>query len=326
MTQLGFAVEVQPFHCTAAALVPLPLLGAGVSGLALLLAPLLVLAAPPPWTALLVWASGAVSLALLAAGAALGHGPPGWAGATRREANLIATRSTTVRRWIVAHLDTKAQGHSMAGRLVAVWVLIVAAGGLTALATLRLAGPVPVVLVIGGAALAVVAGTLAGRGRLRGETRGARDNGSGVVAAITAARVVRDPQVGILITGAEELGLIGARVFARDRRPSLSGADVINLDTLDDRGPVWVVSHDPRGDVLAAREAARLSGLGLVVRRRRLPLGILTDSLALARAGASAVTIARLDWRTLSLIHTPRDTPDELALETAGAIGRAVAG
>jgi hypothetical protein len=62
------------------------------------------------------------------------------------------------------------------------------------------------------------------------------------------------------------------------------------------------------------------------VRRRRLPLGILTDSVALARAGAAAITIARLDWHTLRRIHTPRDTPEDLALDTAQRAGRAVAG
>lgn len=326
LTDLGFAVEIQPFRCTAAALVPLPLVGAGLGWLALVLAPLLVLSTPPPWLALALWLGGAASLALLATGAAAGHGPAAWAGAPRDDANLIATRSPAVHRWIVAHLDTKAQGHSMAGRLIAVWLLVCAAIALTVLAVARLAGPISVAATATGAGLAVVAGTLASRGRLRGATQGARDNGSGVLAALAAAEATRDPGVGILITGAEELGLVGSRRFVRDRATALAGAEIVNLDTIDDRGLLWVVSHDARGDVLAEREAARLGGLGISVRRRRLPLGILTDSLALARAGASAVTIARLDWSTLRRIHTPADTPDGLALEAAERVGRAVVG
>lgn len=326
LIDLGFAVEVQPFSCTAAALVPLPLLGAGLGGLALLLGPLLVLPAAPPWSAAAVWLVGVVSLGLLAAGAAQGHGPAAWAGPTRQDANLIATRSPTVRRWIVAHLDSKAQGHSMAGRLVAVWLLICAAVALTGLAAARLTGPVPVLPALLAVALAVLAGALAGRGRLRGATRGARDNGSGVVAAIAGAAIAGDTSVGVLITGAEELGMIGARRFAAEWGAQLQGAEVVNLDTIDDRGPIWVVSHDARGDVLAEREAVRLAGLGLPVRRRRLPLGILTDSLVLARAGAAAITIARLDWGTLGRIHTPKDAPDGLELETAARVGRTMAG
>jgi hypothetical protein len=105
---------------------------------------------------------GVVSLGLLAAGAAQGHGPAAWAGPTRQDANLIATRSPTVRRWIVAHLDSKAQGHSMAGRLVAVWLLICAAVALTGLAAARLTGPVPVLP--GWPAAAGSGGQPAGRG------------------------------------------------------------------------------------------------------------------------------------------------------------------
>ncbi len=326
LTDLGFAVEVQPFRCTGAALVPLPLAGAGLGWLALVLFPLLVLPTPPPWLALTLWLTGAASVALLGAGAAAGHGPAAWRGPLREDANLIATRSPVVHRWIVAHLDTKAQGHSMAGRLGAVWLMVCAALALTALAAVRLAEPLPIPVAALTAGLAVAAGTLARRGRLRGATQGARDNGSGVVAALALAEATRDPGIGILITGAEELGLVGARVFARERAPALASADVVNFDTIDDRGPLWVVSHDARGDALAAREAARLGGLGLPVRRRRLPLGILTDSLAIARAGAPAITIARLDRRTLARIHTPADTPDDLALEPAERVGRALAG
>jgi hypothetical protein len=326
LESLGYHVQTQPFRCTAAALVPLPLAGAGLGWLALVLAPLLALPGPPGWLALAVWTLGALSLALLALGAAAGYGPVAWFGPIRNDANLIATRSPDVRRWIVAHLDTKAQGHSMAGRLVAVWVMVLAVLALTTLCLLRLEGPLPAWSAGAGSALAVVAGMLAARGRLRGATPGARDNASGVLAALAAAERLDDPQVGVLITGGEELGLVGARLLVRDRRALLAGTEVINFDTLDDRGPVWVVHHDERGRELARREAAKLARLGYDVRRRRLPLGILTDSLAFARMGVPAITIARLDWRTLQTIHTPSDQPDGLSLATAQRLGGALAG
>jgi hypothetical protein len=71
--------------------------------------------------------------------------------------------------------------------------------------------------------------------------------------------------------------------------------------------------------------AQRLGPLGLAVRTRRLPLGILVDSLPLARAGAAAVTVGRLTWRTLRVIHTPADVPDDLSLDAAEQVGRAIA-
>jgi hypothetical protein len=49
------------------------------------------------------------------------------------------------------------------------------------------------------------------------------------------------------------------------------------------------------------------------------------DSLPLARAGAAAVTVGRLTWRTLRVIHTPADIPDGLSLDPAERIGRAIA-
>ena len=175
-----------------------------------------------------------------------------------------------------------------------------------------------------GTALALVAGTLAGRGRLRGRSQGARDNGSGIVAALTAAETTSDPKIGVLITAAEEFGLVGARVFAR-LGGGAAGAEFVNLDTLDQEGTLYIVSHDARGERLARRLEPGLLRIGLPLRRRRLPLGIFVDSAPLARAGAASITIGRLTWNTLRRIHTPADTPDGLSLELAEQVGRTVA-
>lgn len=322
LASLGYTVSRQQFRFHPTALLGFPILGAGAGAAALLALPLLVLPAVPGWGALAVW------LLILAASACLAGGvAAGWLtfGEAREDANLVAVRGGgTPRRWIVAHLDTKAQAQSMAGRLVAVWILLaaIAAGGGLGLA--RLWGPVPLWTAGLGAALAIVAGALAGRGRLRGSSQGARDNGSGIVAALAFAEATRDDDTGVLITGAEEFGLVGARMYARIRG-SLAGASVINLDTIDSEGTLFVVSHDSAGAAAAAPIAARLRPLGLPVRTRRLPLGILVDSLPLARAGAAAVTIGRLTWRTLRVIHTPADAPETLSLEVAERVGRALA-
>jgi peptidase M28-like protein len=322
LTALGYRVSVQRFRFHRSALLGLPIFGAGVGAAALLALPLLILPKVPGPGALSVWLLTLAATVCLAVGVAAG-----WLtlGEAREDANLIAVRSATpVRRWIVAHLDSKAQGQSMAGRLVAVWVLAAAIASIGALTVVRLWGPVPLWLCTIAAALAVVAGALAGRGRLRGTSTGARDNGSGVVAALAYAETSSDPETGILITGGEEFGLVGSRVFAQ-MRGNMTGIEVVNLDTLDEEGHLFVVSHDARGATSAVALAARLGGLGMKVRTRRLPLGILVDSLPLARAGAGAVTVGRLTWRTLRLIHTPADVPETLSLEAAERIGRAIA-
>ena len=267
---------------------------------------------------------GAAALGTVAWGIGTGVEVPG---AERREdANLIVTRGDDpVRRWIVAHVDSKAQGHSLAGRLVAVWLLLAACLGLTLLAVARTRGtPLPAALVAPVAGLALAAGALAARGRLKGTSPGARDNGTGLFAALIVAAENTDPGVGFLFTGAEEFGLVGARIAAQGGVVN-SGADLINLDTLDQRGNLYLVYHDPRGAGLAQRIRPGLEGAAPKLVKSRLPLGILTDSLPFARRGIAAVTLGRLDWGTLRLIHTPRDEPTGLDLGTAAAVGRAIA-
>lgn len=321
LKDLGYRVVSQRFTFAPSSLRAFPIFGAGLGGLGLVLLPVLVSGRLPPWVALALWIGGLAALTIVAAGVGLGWVPLGEA--LREDANLIATRGEgSPRRWIVAHLDTKAQGHSMAGRLVAVWLIALAIAALTALAMFRLHGPVAVGWGGGGAALAVVAGILAGRGRIQGRSLGARDNGTGVVAALAAA-AASDSHVGILITGAEEFGLVGARVFAR-LTPDLSAAEFVNVDTVDQEGQLYLVSHNVAGERLAKSLEPSLSGLALPIKRRRLPLGVFVDSAPLARAHAPAVTIGRLTWRTLRCIHTPADTPDGLSFRTAEQVGRAI--
>jgi hypothetical protein len=322
LQSLGYTVREQQFPFQPAALNAFPLLGAGLGWLTLLLLPLLAVPTVPPATALIIWFGGATALVLLAWGIGTGVRV---AGAERREdANLIATQGTApVRRWIVAHLDTKAQGHSMAGRLVAVWVLVLAAlviSGATAWRA-KTGRPLPPTPLAALAGLSLAAGALAARGRLRGLSPGASDNTSGVVAALLAAEEGLGDDTGLLFTGAEEFGLVGARAFVADRG-GLSGAEIINLDTLTDEGPLYVLAHNGEGLALARALAPSLAGIAPRIVVRHLPLGILTDSLPLARAGGKAVTLSRLDWGVLRRLHTAGDTPAQLSLDTVESVGR----
>jgi hypothetical protein len=322
LTSLGYEVRLQRFTFAPASLNAFPVFGAGLGGLALAALPVLSSQRLPDWSGLAVWVSGLVALGVLAAGIGLG-----WAAldqGLREDANLVATRpGSSPRRWVVAHLDSKAQGHSMAGRLVAVWTVIAAIGVFTLLTLLRLGGAVGLGWLAGGSGLALLGGFLASRGRLRGTSPGARDNASGVFAALAAAEGCRDPNTGILITGAEEFGLVGARIFAR-LTPNLQEFEFLNLDTLDQEGKLYVVSHDARGEQLGRQLERRLAGLGLPVQHRRLLWGIFVDSAPLARAHAASVTLGRLTWATLRRIHTSADTADDLSYRTAEQVGRAI--
>lgn len=323
LKSLGYRVVLQKFRFAPSSLRAFPLFGESLGLLALFLFPLLGSAAVPRWAALVVWLGGLVATGVIAAGVGLGWvslGEP-----MREDGNLMASRGEPrPRRWIVAHLDSKAQGHSMAGRLVALWTSIVAIGLLTVLAALRLASPVATVWIALATGTALIAGFLARKGRLRGRSQGARDNGTGVVAALAAAEAVPGTGLGILITGAEEFGLVGARVFARIT-PELREMEFVNVDTVDQEGFLYLVSHDARGERLGAEIEPALQRLELPLKHRRLPLGILVDSAPLARAGAPSVTLGRLTWNTLRRIHTPADTISDLSLDTAVRLGKAIA-
>jgi Zn-dependent M28 family amino/carboxypeptidase len=129
--------------------------------------------------------------------------------------------------------------------------------------------------------------------------------------------------VGILITGAEEFGLVGARVFAR-LSTGLAETEFVNVDTVDQEGKLYLVSHDAGGERLARAVEPQLAGMGLTMRRRRLPLGIFVDSAPLARL-APAITVGRLTWRTLRCIHTAADTTAGLSFRAAEQVGKAIA-
>jgi hypothetical protein len=325
LRDLGYTVEIHPFRFHSSTLWGFPLLGAGLGWLGLVLAPLLVSSQVPPWAAGMVWLVGSVSLGTIVYGVGSGAAPLLPLGDSRDDANLLATRSRDVRGWIVAHLDTKAQGHSMAGRLVAVWWALLAVVTLAVLVAVRFMAPLPLWAAIGGAVLGIIAGMLAGKGRLRGQSPGVRDNGSGVAAAMSAASALRDPGIGILITGAEEFGLVGARALVGERPSLFAGRVVVNFDTLDETGALQVVSHDIAGHAAAQAATGALQSLGHPTKMRRLPLGILVDSLPLARAGARAVTLARLDWSTLQKLHTALDSADGCSFETAVHVGELIA-
>ncbi len=143
------------------------------------------------------------------------------------DANLIAQRpGAVVRCWLVAHLDTKAQAQSMAGRLVALWVhrSWPLAGLLAHGACCGLDGPLPAAAAVAAGALGVLAGLLLAGGRLTGQSPGARDNGSGLLAVLTAAELDHRPRRSASSSpAAEEFGLAGARALARERPALFAG-------------------------------------------------------------------------------------------------------
>src|SRR5207253_2487893 len=90
----------------------------------------------------------------------------------------------------------------------------------------------------------------------------------------------------------------------------------VNFDGVDDRGSTIAFIHRPGPAV--ERVAAALGA------RRARWLPVLVDGLALSGAAREGVTIMRGDWRTATIVHTPRDSAERLTLEGGANAGHTV--
>jgi len=149
---------------------------------------------------------------------------------------------------------------------------------------------------------------------------GAVDNASGVAAALELAREIKDnplkkSRVWILLTGAEELGLFGARDFARKHSAELDPKKtlVINLDSLGTDYKLCALSRlgfpgkktDRELNSLVKKIAEENS---LPFRMVRASIGFSTDAAPFMAQGYRAVSLGFINrW-----VHTSSDTIEKL--------------
>jgi len=228
-----------------------------------------------------------------------------------KSVNLEAKRGKP-RVWLVAHIDSKSQTVPMLVRIASALALAVvtAAALLLLLVSLTaLADPAAAWIGLGIAAIAAALPSILCF--VGNDSPGALDNATGVAAVILASQSAStSPDLGVLITSGEELGLAGARAWAAEAARESS---VINCDTLDDSGAWRCMYTGLRpGRVTAAAETIG-ARMGLKLTVGRLIPGILADSIAFADRGIEAVTLSRGTLSTLARIHTRRDTSTALA-------------
>ena len=233
--------------------------------------------------------------------------------------NLEARRGNpTV--WLIAHLDSKSQTVPMLIRMsssAAVAMVLAVALLILLLSALGLAGMAA--LWPGLQVAAMIAAIPSMFCFVRNESTGAVDNASGVVAVLLAAQSASAPSnVGVLVTSGEELGLAGARVWARHAEPSIR---VLNCDTVDDAGDWRAMYTGPRPKRIAAAVEVVASQLSVPLAMRRLIPGILADSVAFADRGLEAVTLSRGTLSTLARIHSRRDNSNALTGQGAAEAG-----
>lgn len=241
--------------------------------------------------------------------------------------------------YLVAHSDSKSQPLPLAVRMVLIGVAAVSATGFATLSLLRpwwpgltsaaaLAGLVALI-----AGLPLVYLFLAGSGNA---SPGAIDNASGAGLVVHLAEVLAADAPALdltfLITGAEELGVVGATAFVLGAQraghlPRHAGASevfVLNFDGVGGGGRLAFVG---------GRQAGRLAALvrdccmGLRLPVGRLPLvGALFDHIPFAEAGCDALSLVTLGPASRT-VHTAADSADRLEAEgfrQAGEVALAV--
>lgn len=324
--EFGYTVQRESFKTSARPLIAISIAGGALGWMALLLAPLLVVDLTG-WVVSLVGCATLALVMLTAVGIANGYLP---SQVESVEAVNLCAKRGDASVWLVAHSDSKGQGVSLAGRVLAVaalgagLVVLLACLLVRAFAPLAWWAVLPMVLLMttGGAALS--------RKALTNESPGAVDNATGIIAALVAAEQLRNrSDVGVLITGAEEFAMAGAKAWV--------GAHVaegmfINFDGLDARGRYRVMTHAVTRGVGGDRSAfvgnslvKALAAAGAEAGLGNLPPGVLVDGVMLAKAGMVGVSLSRGDWETLKVVHTERDVPQRVDVGAAVLAGLATA-
>lgn len=228
--------------------------------------------------------------------------------------------------YLVAHSDSKSQALPLAARMLLIGLASLFAVSFAALSVVRPWVPD----VTSAAALAGVAALLTGAPVLvllaagaGNESPGALDNasGMGLVAHLAEVLVAARPPLDVtfLVTGAEELGVVGATayVLAAQRsgllqRQQAGGLFVLNFDGVGSSGRLALVGG-AKASRLGALVRAACAELSLPL--GHLPLvGAMFDHMPFAEAGCEAVSLVTLGRAGLR-VHTPADSADKLHVE-----------
>ncbi len=237
---------------------------------------------------------------------------------------------------LVAHYDSKSQAMPIAAR-IALFTLTISGtvvfaglilGGLIVSTLNSAATAAGLIALITGFPLAVLFLVDAGNA-----SPGAIDNASGVGTVLHLAECLAvcpadRLHVTILITSAEELGLMGAAAYVRQyeaalrRQADAGGLFILNFDGVGMEGDLYYTdaynrSQGRLGDLL--RQA--FGELGLPMKKFALP-GALFDHIPFTGSGFDAVSLLTVGGASWA-VHTPGDTADKLnprGFEQAGQV------
>lgn len=161
---------------------------------------------------------------------------------------------------------------------------------------------------------------------------GASDNAAGVAVLLELARVfslqpLRNIQVSVLFTGAEEYGMAGAYRYVESQSGLESNTQFINIDGVGGNVSVAMIGHSGKsfhrtGSTLTDGLTTTARTLSLHIVKFTVAVGIGFDHIAAASRGYEAVTLCSRSLRMLFRIHSPRDTIDKVSSEAISSIGK----
>ncbi|AEI48417.1 M28 family metallopeptidase [Runella slithyformis] len=176
----------------------------------------------------------------------------------------------------------------------------------------------------------------------KGYTNGASDNATGVVAALKTAEYLKthlkNTAIEVVLTNAEEVGMVGAYHYWKSLKPSDNAPYLINFDTLGS-GQLKVITQTGSMTLIEYDNIVTKAALNLLQNDRHFS-EVRTgswhtadfDSAWFVRAGIPCVTLSALDENGLMPhIHRPEDTLDHvdtqpmlLAIDLAEAVAVAL--
>jgi hypothetical protein len=147
---------------------------------------------------------------------------------------------------------------------------------------------------------------------------GALDDGAGVGVVVAAAKALMDAMpegpdrtLRVVLFGAEEVGLVGAKAYAQKHQADLDKI-VLAFESDFGAGDIWRLDHGVADDALPLIKSmtAMLSPWGVIPGKPGATGG--PDISVLAQAGVPVITPLQNGWDYFDYHHTPDDTLDKL--------------
>jgi hypothetical protein len=147
---------------------------------------------------------------------------------------------------------------------------------------------------------------------------GALDDGAGVGVVVAAAKALMDAMpegpdrtLRVVLFGAEEVGLVGAKAYAQKHQADLDNI-VLAFESDFGAGDIWRLDHGVADDALPLIKSmtAMLSPWGVIPGKPGATGG--PDISVLAQAGVPVITPLQNGWDYFDYHHTPDDTFDKL--------------